>query len=69
MCWTAYFSLPRNGISEETRPLATGDVKVDHKYVGYEGTRRIHPAQDRVHWRFVDYGGYASRFVNIKNLD
>ena len=58
-----------DGISEETRPLATDDVKIDHKYVGYEGTRRIHPAQDRVQWRFVDYGGYALCSLNIKNFD
>jgi len=57
-----------DGISEETRPLATGDVTTDHKYVGYEGTRRIHPAQDSVHWRFVGCGDDASRSVNVKNF-
>lgn len=61
LCWAAYFHLFMihkcleilDGLSEETRPLATGDVTTDRKFVGYEGARRVHPAQDGVHWWFV----------------
>jgi len=76
LCWALYFRLFMiqkcleilDGISEETRPLATGDVTTDHKYVGYEGTRRVHPAQDGAHWRFVGYGNDASHSLNVKNF-
>jgi hypothetical protein len=61
LCWVAYFHLFMihkcleilDGLSEETRPLATGDFTTDGKFVGYEGARRVHPAQDGVHWWFV----------------
>ena len=76
LCWAAYFRLfmiqkcleMLDGISEETRPLAIGDVTPGHEYVGYEGTRRVHPARDRVHWRFVGYGDDASLSANVKNF-
>jgi len=49
LCWAAYSSLfliqkcleMFDGMSEETRPLAAGDVTIYHKYVGCEGIIRL----------------------------
>jgi hypothetical protein len=76
LCWTAYFRLfmiqkcleMLDWISEKTRPLETGDAITNHKYVGYGGMRRVHAAQDGVHWRIVGCGDDASRSVNVKNF-